>query len=160
MIVVNCPFKVDSNDILGDFFNQPLVITPVLVSGWKENSNLQLMLVIVQERLDTLHNESAIFFIASEHRNYCQFHLPVGLPMIHGNVFTGLSTVNFRQTKDYLKNHLDYALRVGLHGDFLMNVYFEEHWTKDMAELRSSLNIPPPPERLYKSRSRIHNLTA
>ncbi|KAA0187439.1 Ubiquinone biosynthesis protein mitochondrial [Fasciolopsis buskii] len=82
------------------------------------------------------------------------------LPMCLTGGFFGSLRLAPKQTKDYLKNHLDYALRVGLHGDFLMNVYFEEHWTKDMAELRSSLNIPPPPERLYKSRSRIHNLTA
>ncbi|THD18875.1 Ubiquinone biosynthesis protein COQ4 mitochondrial [Fasciola hepatica] len=76
------------------------------------------------------------------------------LPMcLTGGIFGSLRLAP-KQTMNYLNSHLDYALRVGLHGHFLMNVYFEEHWTTDMAELRASLNIPPPPKRLNGTKSR------
>ncbi|VDP93906.1 unnamed protein product [Echinostoma caproni] len=74
------------------------------------------------------------------------------LPMcITGGMFGSLRLAP-KQTKNYLNNHLDYALRVGLHGHFLMNVYFEEHWADDMATFRTSLNIPAPPKRLPKNK--------
>ncbi|KAF7260730.1 hypothetical protein EG68_02237 [Paragonimus skrjabini miyazakii] len=80
-----------------------------------------------------------------------------GLPMcLTGGLFGSLRLAPI-QTQNYLKTHLDYALRVGFEGNFLMNVYFEEHWEQPMDEFRTSLNIPPPPARTITKKSSSKN---
>ncbi|KAH8859230.1 Ubiquinone biosynthesis protein COQ4 like, mitochondrial [Schistosoma japonicum] len=69
------------------------------------------------------------------------------LPMCLTGGYFGSLRLAPKQTENYLRNHLEYAIRTGKDGSFLMCVYFEEHWEDNMEDFRSSLNIQPPPPR-------------
>ena len=46
----------------------------------------------------------------------------------------------------YRESHFGYALRCGLKGKSLMNLYFENNWETPVEELRAEFNLEPPPK--------------
>ncbi|XP_021341317.1 ubiquinone biosynthesis protein COQ4 homolog, mitochondrial-like isoform X2 [Mizuhopecten yessoensis] len=68
-----------------------------------------------------------------------------GLPMCAlGAVFGPLRLGPVHQKK-YLEMYLSWAIRTGRDAKFLMAVYWEKEWEKDLDQLRTELNIEPPP---------------
>ena len=52
----------------------------------------------------------------------------------------------FRNKQQYLTTYLPWAIRCGRNANFLMAVYWEKHWEKNLDELRAELNIEPAPK--------------
>ncbi|XP_069119399.1 ubiquinone biosynthesis protein COQ4 homolog, mitochondrial-like isoform X2 [Argopecten irradians] len=68
-----------------------------------------------------------------------------GLPMCAlGAVFGPLRLGPVHQ-KRHLETYLPWAIRTGRDAKFLMAVYWEKEWEKDLDQLRTELNIEPPP---------------
>ncbi|XP_074655071.1 ubiquinone biosynthesis protein COQ4 homolog, mitochondrial-like [Tubulanus polymorphus] len=72
--------------------------------------------------------------------------LQTGLPLcVLGGMFGSLR-LGPKHRARYLEKYLPWALRVGMDGRFLMNVYFEKHWQDNLDDLRAELNILKPPD--------------
>lgn len=44
---------------------------------------------------------------------------------------------------------MPWAIRCGKQAKFLMSVYFEKHWERNVSDLRKELNIEEPPKSLF-----------
>lgn len=76
--------------------------------------------------------------------------LQLGLPLgLLGGMF-GALRLRPKQRSLYLQEHLWWALRVGRNADFLLNIYFEEHWEQNIHEMREQFKIEEPPSNTPK----------
>ncbi|KAI0232806.1 hypothetical protein LSAT2_016911 [Lamellibrachia satsuma] len=71
--------------------------------------------------------------------------LQTGLPMCLSGGLFGALRLRPKQRRAYWDSHLAYALRCGLKGKMLMNLYFENNWETPVEELRVQFNLEPPP---------------
>lgn len=72
--------------------------------------------------------------------------LQTGLPMCALGAFFGPLRLKPKNRQQYINTYLPWAIRVGNNAQFLMAVYWEKHWEKNLDELRAELNIEPPPK--------------
>ncbi|KAH3797016.1 hypothetical protein DPMN_150592 [Dreissena polymorpha] len=75
--------------------------------------------------------------------------IQLGLPMCAMGALVGPIRLMPKHRQNYLTTYLPWALRNGQNGKFLMNVYFEREWERDLADLRQELGLEPPPEEPY-----------
>ncbi|XP_060073523.1 ubiquinone biosynthesis protein COQ4 homolog, mitochondrial-like [Ylistrum balloti] len=68
-----------------------------------------------------------------------------GLPMCALAAVFGPLRLSQEHQKLYLETYLSWAIRTGRNAKFLMAVYWEKEWEKDLDQLRTELNIEPPP---------------
>lgn len=52
----------------------------------------------------------------------------------------------FRNRQQYINTYLPWAIRCGRNANFLMAVYWEKHWDKNLSVLQAELNIEPAPK--------------
>ncbi|CAF0994076.1 unnamed protein product [Rotaria sordida] len=71
-----------------------------------------------------------------------------GLPMCVLGAFFGPLRLGPRHTAKYLYLTLPWVVRIARQSRPLINVYFEKHWHKPLAELRRELNILEPPPKI------------
>lgn len=71
--------------------------------------------------------------------------LQTGLPMCIGAAILG--PARFKRDSQFKRFAIyrPWAVKVGLHAEFLMNTYYEERWEQDLDDLRYELNIDDPP---------------
>ena len=71
-----------------------------------------------------------------------------GLPMCVLGAFFGPLRLGPKHTAKYLHLTLPWIVRSARQSRFFMNVYFEKHWSKPLAELRRELNLLEPPPKV------------
>ncbi|CAF0820946.1 unnamed protein product [Rotaria sp. Silwood1] len=71
-----------------------------------------------------------------------------GLPMCVLAAFFGPLRLGPRHTAKYLNLTLPWIVRTARQSRLFMNVYFEKHWHKPLAEFRRELNILEPPPKI------------
>ena len=71
-----------------------------------------------------------------------------GLPMCVLGAFFGPLRLGPKHTAKYLHLTLPWVVRTARQSRLLMNVYFEKHWHKPLAEFRRELNILEAPPKI------------
>jgi ubiquinone biosynthesis protein COQ4 len=71
-----------------------------------------------------------------------------GLPMCVLAAFFGPLRLGPKHTAKYLHLTLPWVIRTARQSRSFMNVYFEKHWQKPIAEFRHELNIFEPPPKI------------
>lgn len=71
--------------------------------------------------------------------------LQTGLPVAGLSAAFGPIRLSANERELLYTKYLPWALRVGKHAPFLMNIYYEEHFSEDLISLRDRLNIEPAP---------------
>lgn len=71
-----------------------------------------------------------------------------GLPMCVLGGFFGSVRLGPRHTAKYLNLTLPWIVRTARQSRLFINVYFEKHWHKPLAEFRRELNILEPPPKI------------
>ncbi|GFO15809.1 ubiquinone biosynthesis protein coq4 homolog, mitochondrial [Plakobranchus ocellatus] len=78
-----------------------------------------------------------------------------GLPMCITAALFGPLRLGPKHRKMYLNIYLRWAIRSARQSKFLMNIYFEKHWERDISELRRELNVEPAPVPLKKRKNTL-----
>lgn len=71
-----------------------------------------------------------------------------GLPMCVLGAFFGPLRLGPKHTAKYLSMTLPWVVRNARQSRLFINVFFEKHWQKPIAEFRRELNILEPPPKL------------
>lgn len=74
--------------------------------------------------------------------------LQTGLPMCYTAAIFGPLRLGPKHSQLYRKTYLPYAIRCGRQAKFLMSIYFEKHWERNVSDLRKELNLEDPPTNL------------
>lgn len=74
--------------------------------------------------------------------------IQTGLPMCALGAVFGPVRLGPKHMQKYLETYWSWAIKTGWNAKFLMAVYFEKHWERNLQELRDELNIPPPPSKI------------
>ncbi|XP_046560876.1 ubiquinone biosynthesis protein COQ4 homolog, mitochondrial-like [Haliotis rubra] len=77
--------------------------------------------------------------------------IQTGLPMCTLGALVGPVRLGPKHRQKYLSTYLPWVLRSANNSNFLMSVYFEKHFEKDLDEFRQELNLEPAPVPLIKT---------
>ncbi|XP_046332799.1 ubiquinone biosynthesis protein COQ4 homolog, mitochondrial-like [Haliotis rufescens] len=77
--------------------------------------------------------------------------IQTGLPMCAVGALVGPVRLGPKHRQKYLSIYLPWVLRSANNSKFLMSVYFEKHFEKDLDEFRKELNLEPAPVPLIKT---------
>lgn len=75
--------------------------------------------------------------------------LQTGLTMCYTAAIFGPLRFGPKHSKLYWNTYMPWAIRCGKQAKFLMSVYFEKHWERNVSDLRKELNIEEPPKSLF-----------
>nr|KAG5710521.1 hypothetical protein BaRGS_013167 [Batillaria attramentaria] len=77
--------------------------------------------------------------------------IQTGLPMCVLAALFGPLRLGPKHRQKYLDTYLMWAIRCGTNAKFLLNVYFEKQWEKNLDDLRRELNVEPAPVPLIRT---------